>query len=57
MSYYKDLDMRADVPIQRTQEPSLLVPLSLVLDLYAMAVIADNKEVLEGLKKAIKGEK
>ena len=38
-------------------EPSMLIPLSLVMDLYAMATIADSKEVLEGLKKAIKGEK
>jgi hypothetical protein len=35
----------------------MLIPLSLVLDLYAMAVISDNKEVIVGLKKAIKGEK
>ena len=46
-----------EVSTMKTQEPSMLIPMSLVLDLYAMAVIADNKEVLEGLKKAIKGEK
>ena len=57
MSYYKDLDMRNDLTIQKTQEPCMLIPLSLIMDLYAMAVVADNKEVLEGLKKAIKGER
>lgn len=43
--------------ITHNMEPSILIPLSLVMDLYAMAIIADNKQVIEGLKKAIKGEK
>lgn len=43
--------------ITHNMDPSILIPLSLVMDLYAMAVIADNKQVIEGLKKAIKGEK
>lgn len=57
MSYYKDLDMRNELAtIKHTQEPSMLVPLSLIMDIYVMAVTSGNKEVVDGLKKVIRGE-
>lgn len=43
------------VSLTQIEEPSVLIPLTLIMDLYAMAVIADNKEVIEGLKKVLKG--
>lgn len=50
------MDMNKEL-VKIDSEECVLIPLTLVMDLYAMAIIADNKQVIEGLKKAIKGEK